>query len=267
MFQTFNVKELVEKQVVAFGNGSIVFTPKKWIGKTVLVVREEKPVDVAGTIMDALKPFLGSVQGVFLFGSFVRGEQHEGSDIDIVVIADKKLALGKKSNVQAVVLTRKSLEKALKDDANLFLHQALKEAKPVLNETLLQELRSLNIAPDVRPFFENTVGAFKKVNALLDLEQGKFLESKASMYSLILRLKTLFIIQCHVKKKAFSNKAFTAYLCSLGFSEHTVRGFLAVHKAERDDTQSKEKILLHDAKGLFATVKKECLKTEELVKQ
>jgi len=37
MLKTINVGESVEKEVVRFGNGSIVYTPKKWIGKKVIV--------------------------------------------------------------------------------------------------------------------------------------------------------------------------------------------------------------------------------------
>ena len=33
MLKTVDVQESVEKEVVKFGNGSIVYTPKKWIGK------------------------------------------------------------------------------------------------------------------------------------------------------------------------------------------------------------------------------------------
>src|SRR3989344_4814890 len=96
MLKTINVKEAIEKQVVGFGNGSIVYTPKKWIGEKVLVILEEKPMDIKGETMEMLKPHLESVEGVYLYGSFARNEQAEKSDIDILGIADKKIEMEKK---------------------------------------------------------------------------------------------------------------------------------------------------------------------------
>lgn len=47
-------------------------------------------------VVSALRRFLGSsLQGIFLFGSRVRGEQTEGSDIDYLVVIDEKTPLNR----------------------------------------------------------------------------------------------------------------------------------------------------------------------------
>ncbi len=266
MLQTINVREAVQKEVVSFGNGSIVYTPKKWIGEHVLVILEEKPLDIKGEAMEAIKPYLGSVAGVFLFGSFARNEQTADSDIDILVIADRKIQLGKKGRLDFLVKTREQFEKEAHSDPSLFLHQIASEAKPILNGALLKQLKQVAVKPDFGKFFDDTLGAFKKTTQSLESQKGsEFLLSNASIYSLMLRLKSLFLIQCFKQGTAFSNKKFKEFIKKHGFSEKAVGELVEVYRAERDGKKTSTKILLADAEKLFAAAKQEFLKTEEMV--
>lgn|SRR3989338_1520316 len=268
MLRTFNVKDAVEKEVVSFGNGSIVYTPKKWVGKKVVVILEEKPLDIKGETMEILKPYLSSIEGVFLFGSFARNEQNEKSDIDLLVIADKKIDLEKKDKFDFLVKTKEQFEKEIKKAPSLFPSQVVSEAKPVLNESLLNELKKIEATPDFKNFFDDTLGAFKKTKELLETNKGKgFLDSNTAIYSLILRLKTLFIIQCRKKSRVFSNKRFKELLKKHDFSEQKINALLEAYQAERDDKKTTQKILLADALKLFDAAKIEFMKAEELVKK
>src|SRR3989338_748111 len=123
MLEVVNVREKVEKEVVSFGNGSIVYAPKKWIGQKVLVILQEKPFDIKAQILEVLKPYLGCVEGVFLFGSFARNEQSDSSDIDVLVIANRKFDLTKVQNFDFLVKTKEEFVSELKNDTNLFYHQ------------------------------------------------------------------------------------------------------------------------------------------------
>lgn len=269
MLRTVNVREQVEKEVVAFGNGSIVYTPKKWIGQRVLVVLEEKPLDIAGEVLEILKPCLGSVEGVFLYGSFARNEQTENSDVDILVISGEKINLRKKGRLDFLVKTREQFIQEMKKDSSLFLHQIVNEAKPILNEPLLIELKHVEIKPDFEEFFDSTLGAFKSTKELLDIDRKrgkKYLDSTACIYSLILRLRGLFLIQLFKKKQQFSTKKFVLFIKSHGFKEKTVNEFLEIYRAERDDKKIIHKLLLADAELLFAAAKALFLKTEKMVK-
>jgi len=268
MLRTVNVRDAVEKEVVPFGNGSIVYTPKKWIGERVLVILEEKPLDIKGEVMEILKPCLDSIEGVFLFGSFARNEQTSESDIDVLVIADKRLHLEKKDRFDFLVKTREEFEKEMKEDQTLFLHQTVSEAKPIINEVLLKELKQTTIQPDFERFFDDTLGAFKKTKESLESQKGsKFLLSNASVYSLMLRLKSLFLMQCYKQGAAFSNKRFQEFIKKHGFSEKTANEFMEVYRAERNEKKTSTKILLTDVEKLFEAAKKEFLKTEEMAKK
>lgn len=267
MLRTFSVAEMVEKKVVPFGNGSIVYTPKKWVGKTAIVILEEKPVDARGEVLTALKPFFPKIEGAFLFGSFARNEQTPESDIDVLVVARESLPLKKTGRFDFLAKTKKELIEEMQKDHSLFLHQALAEAKAVFNETLLEEMQKEMPKPNPKKFFDETLGAFQNVQKLLNADKKKgneFSASPASVYSLVLRLKTLFLVQCWHQKKAFSNRGFEEFLQRQGFSEKTVNGFLGVFRAERDNAKTGQKISLKEAEQLFEAAKMEFVKTEKM---
>lgn len=269
MIKSFNVQELVEKEVVPFGNGSIVYTPKKWIGRKVTVVLQEEPFDIKGEAMEALKPYLGIVEGVFLFGSFARNEQTPESDVDVLVISSKKIALKKSGRMDFLVKTKQEFLGELKRDKTLFLRQALSEAKPVFNESLLSELKAAEGRLDFGEMLEDTLGAFKSVQELLDAskKQGlEYLDSNATVYSLMLRLRGLVSAQCLAKKQAYSSKRLAAVLKSRGFEGKKINGFLAVYRAERDNKKTAITVSVAEAEKLFEAAKTEFVKTEMLVK-
>lgn len=269
MIKSFNVQELVEKEVVPFGNGSIVYTPKKWIGRKVTVVLQEDPFDIKGETMETLKPYLGSIEGVFLFGSFARNEQIPESDIDVLVISSKKIVLKKSGRMDFLVRTKQEFLEELKKDKMLFLHQVLSEAKPVFNESLLIELKAAEGKLNFGVILEDTLGAFKSVQELLDAskKQGlEYLDSNAIVYSLILRLRGLVSAQCLEKKQAYSNKRLVAILKSYCFEEKTINNVLAIYRAERDNKKTNIRMSLAEAEKLFEAAKTEFVKTEILVK-
>ena len=267
MLKTLNVKEMVEKEVMEFGNGSIVYTPKKWIGKKAIVILEEKPVDIAGEAIEALKPHLGSIEGIFLFGSHARGEETEGSDMDVLVIADRKIEPEKNSGFDFIVKTKKGLAEEMKYDPTLFLRQIVHEAKPIMNQAMLDELKQVQVDPDFGKAFDSILGAFKKTKESLEKSSGKeFLFTNAPVYSLILRLKGLFIMQCYKKNSKFSNRAFMELIKSHGFSEDMTMKFIEAYRDERDGHKTRIKIPALEASKLFESAKIEFLKTERLVK-
>lgn len=269
MLKTFSVAELVEKPVVAFGNGSIVYTPKQWIGKKAIVILEQKTPDLAEEIFKTLKPHAEHLQGVFLFGSQARNEQTPDSDIDVLVVSDQEFEI-KKEKFEFVVKTKNEIMQSIQSDPKLFLFSALREAKPIFNESLLQELRGIKPKPDFKRFFEDTLTAFQNVQQLLAPEQKrqqKFTDSNAIFYSLILRLKTIFLIHCFAKKKSCSNKQFFQFLRAHGLSQKLIEDFLAVFRSERNNEKTIVQIRLEDAIRLFEIAKLEFVKTEQLVKK
>ena len=78
------------KEVKRFGNGAMVLLPKEWEGAKVDVVRALKTKEeIVDEVLEILKPHLPKVRGIYLVGSYTRGEQTLESDVDILVIADE----------------------------------------------------------------------------------------------------------------------------------------------------------------------------------
>jgi len=269
MLKTINVREEIEKEVVGFGNGSIVYTPKKWLGKKVLVILEEKPLDIEGEVMESLKPYLSKVEGIFLYGSFARGEQTEKSDVDILVISNEKIGLKKRERFDFLSKTKEEFIGEMQKDPSLFLRQIVNEAKPIFNESLLRELRQVKVRPDFKEFFDSTLSAFKTIKELLEVDKKrgkKYADSTACIYSLILRLRGLFLIQLFKRKQGFSTRKFKGLIRNHGFKEKTISHFLEIYRAERDNKKIAHRVLLGEVEKLFDAAKMEFLKTEKTVK-
>jgi predicted nucleotidyltransferase len=47
-----------------------------------------KTVGLADVLMDALAPLSGRIRFAFVFGSMARGSEHEGSDVDVLIVGD-----------------------------------------------------------------------------------------------------------------------------------------------------------------------------------
>ncbi|MDO8537493.1 MAG: DUF2080 family transposase-associated protein [archaeon] len=269
MIKQFNVHEEIVKQVVPFGNGSIVFTPKKWVGQTVRVILEQEPINIKEDVLKILHPFLEQVEGIYLFGSFARNEQTIGSDIDVLVIASKKFKLEKKGKYEFIVIEKNSFVKELLGKNPLYFYSIAQEAKPILNESLLNDLKQVKIKKqNLKWIIEEGESALKIVEEFLKLdkmEQRKNLDSISTIYSMILRLRSCYLIHCFIEKQKSSNKEFKNFLFQKGISKKLVEEFLEIYNAEKLDKKISTNISLEDAEQLFQTTKNELQKLKKEV--
>lgn len=82
---------------------------------------------------------LPAVHEIYLYGSFVKGDVHEGSDIDLIVVGDFKGRMFDRivqiTNmtdlpIEPLVYTKKEFS-AMKKNKNVFLKEVLKSAKKI----------------------------------------------------------------------------------------------------------------------------------------
>jgi predicted nucleotidyltransferase len=193
--------DLIIRIVSPTGNGAHVFIPREWTGEEVFVIRKIKQKkDIKSRIMTALEDYLEHIEGIYLYGSQAREDNDANSDIDLFVITNRKVSI-KIKGYEIVALQKSEIDKAIKI-APTMIYLALAEAKPILNATLLYELKQ-KYKPQVTDFLEyikETEGIIKVNEELLD------------PYSIILRLRGIFTINYLLSHKAYSKKAFLSWL-------------------------------------------------------
>jgi len=224
------------KQVQRWGNSSGILLPREWLGKQVQVILIDRTLDIKKEIFDILNPYLKDIIGIYLVGSYARGQEEEDSDIDIVVISNntkKEIQSGKYS---ISILTLDSIKRALKKNPINILPRLI-EAKTILNETLIIELK--NIKPDLksyREYLKDTKSIVKINKELLDYDRkgNNCLESYELIYSLILRLRGLFLIEQILNKRPYSKNAFIDFL-SKEISYNKALVIYNIYKNIRDD--------------------------------
>lgn len=264
MFKHSLNMELI-KQVRGWGNSSGIILPKEWIGKQVQVILIDRTSDIKKEIFDILGDYLQDIIGIYLTGSYARGEEDEDSDIDIVAISNntKKEIQSGKYNIS--ILSLNSIKKALKMNPINILPRLI-EAKSILNEPLLEELK--NAKSELKyyqGYLEDTKRIIKINKGLLELDKqkNKYLESYELVYSLVLRLRGLFLIEQILNKKPYSKKTFLNLL----FKEVSPNKSLilyAIYKNIRDNRKMihKDKIDINIIENLISLLENKVKKIE-----
>ena len=204
-------EERIVRNVKLFGNGAHIFVPKHWEGERVILI---KPVrkSLREEILEIISPYLENIIGVYLYGSYSRNEQREDSDIDIFIITNKKIKI-KKKGFEILCIEEKNIKKSIELE-RVLMHSIIFEAKPIINEKLLNELRE-KYKPNLKSFNEflkSTKNIIKVNKEFLSSEKKEYISGEAVVYSLILRLRGLYIINSLLNKKYYSNKDFKIWI-------------------------------------------------------
>ena len=183
------------KSTIKVGNSAGVILPRKWLNMQVKVVLE--PMNIEKEVVDILlnKGLLMNVLGIYLVGSSARNEQDIDSDIDILVITDSINQKIKQGKYEIICIGKTELETQLKKNI-LPILPMIKEARAIVNEGLIKDYLSSKITKqNLKYHIETTksaMGIIKKEITLSDETNGKV--SDASAYSLILRLRSIYIL-------------------------------------------------------------------------
>ena len=202
--------------VVRWGNGAGILLPKVWLGKQVKIIFIDRTLEIKKEILDILDLYLDDIIGIYLVGSYARNEQQADSDVDVIVISKgiRKYINSGKYNID--IYTLASIRKTIKKNPIMILPSLL-EARPIINKALLDELVSVNIS---LKNFKSYIKECKRILYInknfikLDKIEGKNLESKEIIYSLLLRLRGIYMINCILENKKYFNKEFKKWLAS-----------------------------------------------------
>ncbi|MBI2107146.1 nucleotidyltransferase domain-containing protein [Candidatus Woesearchaeota archaeon] len=226
----------MESRIVqSFGNSSHIVLPKEYIGRRVKFLLETKSIeDIKSDALDILKPHLGEILGVYIYGSYTRNEQTIDSDIDILVIADKKIKINKIKDYSISVVTLEELDKLLEENAVLVI-PLLREAETIINPRLLEKYKECKFTKNnIKPFLESCKDVIKlnKRGIELGFDVGSI------VYSLILRIRALFMIQEIIANKPYSKSSFFDFLKRNEINN--VNELYSIYSREREGFKVKE---------------------------
>ena len=124
------------RQTRPFGTSSGVLLPRSWLNKEVVVTlvefsKEKILKDVIEILSE--KNSLEDVLGIYLAGSYARGDYEPESDIDLIVVTNKKDGLINEKNYEITLISEKNLLKNC--PKKLYLFSSIKEAilRPIFN--------------------------------------------------------------------------------------------------------------------------------------
>ncbi len=244
------MKYEIIKQAFKLGNSAGVLLPIEWKDKKVAIKLIDK--SISQEILEILdeKDLLKNTVGIFLAGSYARGEEKESSDIDILIITDKIDKQIKTGEYEITFVSKDKFEKSILK--SIYLASLINEAKAILNNNLLEYYKSKTSGISIKNHLDE-VKAIMKINekALeIDEELGEEV-SDETLYSIVLRLRELYLIACLKNIKNPSNKEFIDLISRVAGKE-SYNAYLRI----KNDLKPKKIILVKEARLLIEEIKK-----------
>lgn len=253
-------EEKLVRRVSEIGNGAHIFAPKEWLNEEVILIRIQKKAPKE-EILKLLHPHLDKIIAVFLYGSYARDEQDKSSDMDVFVISSEKFSV-KSKGIEVIVVPEDKIELAKKLNPILF-YSMLNEAKPVINSSYLKKLKSQKINFDYfKHFIQDTEKAIVSNKEIIDLDTRLKNEyaSESLVYSLILRLRGIFIMNLQLSRKNYSKKNFSNWLVKNSKADYDK--IYKIYQAVRNEKKTEEKVPIKQAESILDFLAKENKKLE-----
>lgn len=244
--------EIQIKKTVKAGNSSAVVLPRAWLNKEVRVELVKKtPERILSDTIDILKEHIdiGEIIGVYLVGSYAREEQTNESDIDILVVTnsvDNEMISEGVYNI--LIVSNELLEQKLREDL-LPIGAMLREAKPLLNSYYLSSLEVKVTKRNAKWYIESTEDKLRVVKDVLNKmkkSRRKYIDDRV-IYTLVLRIRTLYIIEKLIKEKYYSKEEFVKLIRKISGNNKVYDGYVRV----KNDIMGKREVGIEEAERLY----------------
>lgn len=253
------------KPIIKVGNSAGVILPKNWLNGTAKIELVDKPINVQKDILEILKEELEDVAGIYLYGSYARREQRKDSDIDVLVITERKNEKIERGKYNIILISKNNLEKALAENA-LPIIPIIKETKPIINKELIEkykkkaELSKKNLKNDI----DRIKSALKINKKFIELKKEDSKDISDSVaYSLILNLRSIYIIDCLIKRKKINIPEFLSLIKKISGNLKVYEGYLRV----KNKKKMKKTLQIKEAEKLLNYIIKKVEEQEKWTKR
>jgi len=247
----------ITKSISNWGNSAGVLLPKEWSGKEARIILIDRTAEIKKEVFDIVDDYLPDILGIYLVGSYARREQNNNSDIDLLIISKnitKEIVSGK---YHVSIITLENLKKSIKRNPILVLPR-LMEAETIINSLLIEEFRDMKFNKNsFSEFIEETKRIIKINKGLLEMgNPSDYIDSNEIVYSLILRLRGIYLARCLIERKKYLNKNFLKWLKD-ETKEDSLEEVYGVYRNYKDNKKSNKKIKTEAVNKLMAFLEKE----------
>ncbi len=229
----------ITKTVKKYGNSGGVYVPSSWVGGKVKVEMIDEPFSPKEVLN---KITLEHLVSVILYGSYVRKEIIEGSDLDIILVTDDDAKidvpneLKQKYDIQ--LKTMKEARNAMMHDP--IFHKIIKdESIALINHQFLDSLRKETLKPGgIRTRTELAESSMSIIKEIF--EAGGAIEI---VYPLIMRLKEMLILEYLLANKKYSTEALRNEILGCGISQKEFSGIMNIYRAARNNKKTGKYLL------------------------
>lgn len=229
--------ELIKK-ITKAGNSSNVLLPKEWLGGTARVELIEKPINIVEDTIKILGPHLKNILGIYLTGSYARGEETSESDIDILTITIDLNQKIKKGKYEIILISKENLDKAIKKNI-IPLLPMIREAKPIINEELIKKYSKIKPNKKNLKWIADITKSSRRICAE-DIKLSRELGENVSdgiIYSIILGLRSVYTIDCLKKGKTPTKKRLMSLIKKISKTKEPYNAYLR-SKNNKPDAES-----------------------------
>lgn len=249
------------RKIVKVGNSAGVILPRDWYGGEAKVELVERPVNIDRDIFEILKEQLYDVVGIYLVGSYARNEETKESDIDILVISKNTNTIIKRGKYNILVVSKKELINQMKKNIMPLLPMIL-EARAIINASEIEIYKDFKVGwQNLEWYVEVTKSSIDICTKLLDLSED-FVSDRLA-YSVILSLRSAYLVDCIIKSKKWTNKEFLSIVKNESGSLNAYSGYLRV----KNNKPIKEEVSSQELKSLISYISNLLMEQEKWAKR
>lgn len=252
------------KRTVKAGNSSAVILPRAWLNQEVRVELVKKTPEII--LYETLKIVsryieIKEIIGIYLAGSYARGEDSSESDIDILVITndvDKEMIHDNMYNI--LIVSEKLLKWKLENDL-LPIGPMLVEAVPLINSSYLDNINIIVTSKNLKWYLDTTKDKLKLIRRALDNTRGKVANSV--IYTLVLRIRTLYTIRKLIDGEKYSKKEFVKLVHKVSGSDSAYGAYVLV----KNDLDKSALVTKEEAEKLYVYLARQLSEVVSLLKK